>query len=195
MFHRIALLGALALAYGCMGRPVAAQSVQVVQDCAGVAAATGPGGRLYTNQYGGLCVSGSGTGAPGGSATSPTFTTPAGVTRTRLTCTLPAYATGGNIVCTDQAGAQTTTACAANTACLVSGNNQNRKTALATVRTAGVTCDVGYSATVAPGNAIGIDGSATAGGQGGSLNETPAHVGPYYAACPSAASLVFVQGQ
>ncbi|SFF76953.1 hypothetical protein [Methylobacterium sp. yr596] len=132
----------------------------------------------------------------GGSGGGGVPTTPSGVTRTRLTCTLPAYASGGNIVCTNEAGAQTTTACAANTACLVSAANANRKTVLATVRTASVTCDVGYSASVAPGNAIGIDGPA--GGavtQGGSLNETPAHVGAYYAACPAAATLVFVQGQ
>ncbi|MGY2052405.1 hypothetical protein [Methylobacterium sp. JK268] len=119
-----------------------------------------------------------------------------GVTRSRLSCTLPAYASGGNIVCTNEAGSQTTTACAANTACLVSAANAARKTAAATVRTAGVTCDLGYTSTVAPGNASGIDGpGATTGAQGGSVTETPAHTGTYYAACGAAATLVFVQGQ
>ncbi|KMO11813.1 hypothetical protein [Methylobacterium indicum] len=120
----------------------------------------------------------------------------AGVTRTRLTCTLPAYATGGNIVCTDATGAQTTTACAANTACLVSGSNPARKAAEFTNRTPGSTIDVGYSATTAPGNSKGYDGPSATNGQGGSGTENPAHVGAYYAASNTAgAVLVFVQGQ
>ncbi|MCJ2034245.1 hypothetical protein [Methylobacterium sp. J-068] len=122
-------------------------------------------------------------------------TTIAGVTRTRLTCTLPAYAAGGNIVCTDATGAQTTTACAASTACLVNAANANRKTAFFMNRTANTTIDIGYSASVAPGNSYGIDGPAAAGAQGGSTVESPAHVGAYYAASPAAATLVFIQGQ
>ncbi|KMO30713.1 hypothetical protein VQ02_27505 [Methylobacterium variabile] len=55
MLHRIALIGALALVYVFAGRPAAAQTVQVVQDCAGVTAPGGPGGRLYTDQGGRLC--------------------------------------------------------------------------------------------------------------------------------------------
>lgn len=132
----------------------------------------------------------------GASSSAPTFTTPAGVTRARLTCTLPAYATGGNIVCTNEAGQQTTTACAANAACLVIAANSARKVAEWTNRTAGSTIDVGYSATVAPGNSKGYDGPATTNGQGGSGTENPAHVGTYYAASATAgAVLVFVQGQ
>lgn len=125
----------------------------------------------------------------------PVSAAPAGITRTRLSCTLPAYATGGNSVCTDASGNQTTNACAANTACLISAPNANRKTAFFMNRTAGTTIDVGYAATVAPGNGVGVDGPGTSGGQGGSLEENPAHVGAYYAASPSASTLVFVQGQ
>jgi hypothetical protein len=120
---------------------------------------------------------------------------PTGITRTRLTCTLPAYATGGNIVCTDASGNQTTTACAANTACLVSAANSARKTMFATNRTAGTTIDLGYSASLSPGNGIGLDGPGTAGGQGGAVEENPAHTGAYYAAAAVASTLVFIQGQ
>lgn len=84
MLIRLALA---ALALAC-ALPAHAQSVQVVQDCAGVTAPTGPGGRLYTDQSGRLCMASS----------------PAGITRSRLTCTLPAYTAGGNIVCTNEAG-------------------------------------------------------------------------------------------
>ncbi len=76
--------------------------------------------------------------------------TPVGLTRTRLTCTLPAYAAGGNIVCTNEAGGQTTTACAANTACLVAAANASRRIVEGQSRTAGATIDIGYSASVAP---------------------------------------------
>jgi hypothetical protein len=139
------------------------------------------------------------TGTPVGTATNPLaisgVTSPAGITRTRTVCTLPAYATGGNAVCTNEAGQQTTTACAANVACLISAANAGRKVAEFTNRTAGTTIDVGYSATVAPGTGKGYDGPSATNGQGGSGTEIPAHVGAYYAVSPSAATLVFVQGQ
>lgn len=119
-----------------------------------------------------------------------------GITRSRLACTLPAYSAGGNVVCTNEAGAQTTTAVAPNTAALIAAANPNRKTAEFTNRTAGSTIDVGYSATVAPGNSKGYDGPNATNGQGGSGSESPAHVGSYYAATTTAnAVLVFVQGQ
>lgn len=125
----------------------------------------------------------------------PLSVRPAGVTRTRLTCTLPAYAAGGSVVCTDQAGQQTTTACAANTACLISAANANRKTATFQVKTAGVTVDIGYAATVAPASGIGLDGPAVAGGGSATSTEVPAHVGSYFVASPAASTIVMVQGQ
>ncbi|MGX7706324.1 hypothetical protein [Methylobacterium sp. Gmos1] len=73
MYARIALLGALALAYGCSGRPAAAQSVQVLPACGTASAPVGTGGRLYTDTTGTLCtVAGSGGGGGGatGSVTS-----------------------------------------------------------------------------------------------------------------------------
>jgi hypothetical protein len=188
------LILAAALAVGLSSHvPAQAQSVQALPACGTAAVPTGPGNRLYTDLNGSLCINGG--GSSGGSPSNPSYTTPAGVTRTRQTCTLPAYATGGNIVCTNEVGQQTTTACAANTACLVSAANASRKTAYFTNRTAGTTIDVGYSATVAPGNANGVDGPSVTNGQGGNITENPAHVGAYYAASAAASTLVFVQGQ
>lgn len=131
----------------------------------------------------------------GTSAGKPVGTTQTGVTRTRTVCTLPAYAAGGNAVCTDATGAQTTTTCAANTACQILAANPNRRTFFVMNRTTGVTVDYGFSASVAPGVGIGMDGPSTAGGQGAGFGESPAHLGAYFATAPSAATVVVVQGQ
>lgn len=202
MLHRLILALALVAGVSALGPSAAeAQAVDVVQVCgasSGVVSPPGPGGRLTRDVNGQLCVTGGGgggSGGTGGSAANPTYTTPAGITRTRLSCTLPAYTAGGNSVCTDQAGNQTTTTCAANTACQILPANANRKTFFIQNRTSGVTVDYGYTATVAPGLGIGADGTSTTNGQGAGFGETPAHVGTYYAAAPSAATITVVQGQ
>lgn len=168
----------------------------------------GPGG-WYKNSdrsgpysLDGNCVAallggGSGSGGAGSSPASPSYTVPAGLTPTTTVCTLPQYSAGGSAVCTDQTGAQTTTTCAANTPCLISAANSNRKTLAIQNKTAGSTIEVGYAASLAPGKGLATDGPATAGASSPTLNDSPASTSAYYAltTATGGATLVMVSKQ
>lgn len=69
MLYRLAIAAAFGLV--ALTASADAQTVQVVNDCAGVTSQPSPGGRLYTDQSGRLCVvmAGSSGSAPIGSTT------------------------------------------------------------------------------------------------------------------------------